>query len=173
VNAGQEPASYSGGCNVVYAAATHKLGISELRWPWGDDVTDEHLAVGPASARKLGYGAREIDALPASVSESFCGVGNPLGLGDVRPGQTVLDLGSGAGLDCLLAARRVGPTGKLVGVRLWPEMVEKARRNAWLLGLHSAEFVNTGIEKLPLPDGWVKEGSLTKLRYVFVSDRVP
>jgi 16S rRNA G966 N2-methylase RsmD len=78
-----------------------------------------------------------------------------------------------AGLDCLLAARRVGPTGKLVGVRLWPEMVEKARRNAWLLGLHSAEFVNTGIEKLPLPDGWVKEGSLTKLRYVFVSDRVP
>ena len=89
------------------------------------------------------------------MTESFCGVGNPLGLGEVRPGQAVLDLGSGPGLDSLLAARRVGPTGKVVGVDLCPEMVEKARRNASLMGLHNVEFVQAGIEKLPLPDGSV------------------
>ncbi len=111
--------------------------------------------VGPASAKKLGYDPQEIDALPTSVTESFCGVGNPLGLGDVRPGQAVLDLGSGAGLDSLLTARRVGPTGKVVGVDLCPEMVEKARRNASLLGLHNVEFVQGGIEKVPLPDASV------------------
>ena len=107
--------------------------------------------VGPASAKSLGYDPQEIDTLPASVTESFCGVGNPLGLGDVRPGQTVLDLGSGPGLDSLLAARRVGPTGKVVGVDLCPEMVEKARRNASLLGLNNVQFMQAQIEKLPLP----------------------
>jgi SAM-dependent methyltransferase len=111
--------------------------------------------VGPASARKLGYDPEEIDALPPSVTESFCGVGNPLALGEVGPGETVLDLGSGPGMDSLLAARRVGPTGKVVGVDLCPEMVEKARRNASFLGLDNAEFLHAGIEKVPLPDGAV------------------
>jgi hypothetical protein len=76
---------------------------------------EQKFPVGPSSARKLGYDPQEIDALPASVTASFCGVGNPLGLGEVCPGQTVLDLGSGPGLDSLLAARRAGPTGKVVG----------------------------------------------------------
>ena len=80
---------------------------------------------------------------------------NPLGLGEIRPGQAVLDLGSRAGLDCLLAAWRVGPTGKVIGADLCPEMVKKARRNASLLGLHNAEFVQAGIEKLPLSDASV------------------
>jgi SAM-dependent methyltransferase len=114
---------------------------------------EQKFPVGPASAKKLGYDAKEIDALPPSVPESFCGVGNPLVLGAVLPGQTILDLGSGAGLDSLLAARRVGPTGKVVGVDLCPQMVEKARRNASSLGLHNVEFLQAGIEKLPLPDG--------------------
>lgn len=109
---------------------------------------EKKFPVGPASAKKLGYDSQEIDALPTSVTESFCGVGNPLSLGEVRPSQTVLVLGSGAGLDSLLAARRVGPTGKVVGVELCPEMVEKARRNAEVLGLRNAEF----LKKLPLPD---------------------
>lgn len=111
--------------------------------------------VGPASAKKLGYDPDEIDCLPASATDSFCGVGNPLGLGDIRPGQTVLDLGSGAGLDSLLAARRVGPTGRVIGVDLCEEMVAKARQNAERLGLNNAEFVNAQIEDLPLPDGSV------------------
>ncbi len=116
---------------------------------------EQKFPVGPASAKKLDYDPQEIDALPTSVTESFCGVGNPLGLGEIRPGQTVLDLGSGAGLDSLLAARRVGPTGKVVGVDLCPEMVEKARRNADLLGLRNVEFLHAGIENLSLPDASV------------------
>ncbi len=116
---------------------------------------EQKFPVGPASAKTLGYDPKEIDALASSVTESFCGVGNPLGLGDVRPGQAVLDLGSGPGLDSLLAARRVGPTGTVVGVDLCPEMVEKARRNASLLGLHNVEFFHGQIEKLPLPDASV------------------
>jgi arsenite methyltransferase len=116
---------------------------------------ERKFPVGPASAKKLGYDPQEIDALPPAVTESFCGVGNPLGRGEVRPGQTVLDLGSGPGVDSLLAARRVGPTGKVVGVDLCPEMVEKARRNASLLGLRNVEFLHAGIEKLPLSDGVV------------------
>jgi len=116
---------------------------------------ERKFPVGPASAKKLGYDPQEIDALPPLVTESFCGVGNPLGLGEVRPGQTVLDLGSGPGLDSLLAARRVGPTGKVVGVDLCPEMVEKARRNASLLGPRNVEFMQAQIENLPLPDASV------------------
>jgi arsenite methyltransferase len=116
---------------------------------------ESKFPVGPASAKKLGYDPQEIDALPPSATESFCGVGNPLGLGDPLPDQTVLDLGSGPGLDSLLAARRVGPTGKVVGVDLCPEMVEKARRNAVLLRLHNVEFVEACIEKVPLPDASV------------------
>jgi len=94
---------------------------------------EQKFPVGPASAKTLGYGPQEIDALPPSVTESFCGVGNPVGLGEVRPGQTVLDLGSGPGLDSLLAARRVGPTGNVVGVDMCEEMIEKARRSSGLL----------------------------------------
>jgi arsenite methyltransferase len=108
--------------------------------------------VGPASARKLGYDPQEIDSLPPSVTESFCGVGNPLGLGELLAGQTVLDLGCGPGMDSLLAARRVGPTGKVIGLDLCQAMVEKARHNALLLGLNNVEFVIAGIEKVPLLD---------------------
>jgi protein-L-isoaspartate O-methyltransferase len=108
---------------------------------------ERKFPVGPASAKKLGYDPQEIDALPPAVTESFCGVGNPLGLGEIQPGQTVLDLGSGPGLDSLLAARRVGPTGKVVGVDLCPEMVEKARRNAGLLGQRNVEFMQGQIAR--------------------------
>jgi arsenite methyltransferase len=115
---------------------------------------EQKFPVGPASAKRLGYDPQEIDALPPSVSESFCGVGNPLGLGGLDAGQTVLDLGSGPGLDSLLAARRVGPTGKVVGVDMCEEMIEKARRNVQALGLKNV-VLHTEIEKLPLPDGLV------------------
>jgi arsenite methyltransferase len=113
---------------------------------------EKRFPVGPASAKTLGYDPNELDALPPSVADSFCGVGNPLGLGGLRAGQTVLELGSGPGMDSLLAARRVGPTGRVVGVDLCDEMIAKARHNAELLGLSNVEFVNAEIEKLPLPD---------------------
>lgn len=116
---------------------------------------EKKFPVGPGTARKIGYDPDEIDALPASATESFCGVGNPLGLGDVRPGLTVLDLGSGAGLDCLLAARRVGPTGQVIGVDRCDEMIAKARHNAERLGLNNVAFVHAGVGRLPLADGSV------------------
>lgn len=112
---------------------------------------ERKFPVGPESARRLGYGA-EIDALPVSVTESFCGVGNPLSLGQPESGQTVLDLGCGAGLDTLLATRRVGPLGKVIGIDMTPEMVAKARRNAHLLGLSNVQIVVGETERLPLSD---------------------
>jgi SAM-dependent methyltransferase len=113
---------------------------------------EKKFPVGPASAKKLGYDPNEIDALPTSVTESFCGVGNPLTLGEFRAGQRVLELGSGPGMDSLLVARRVGLTGKVVGVDMCEEMIAKARNNAKLLNLNNVEFVIAGIEKLPTTD---------------------
>ena len=81
---------------------------------------EQKFPCGPASAKRLGYNPDDIDALPAAVTESFAGVGNPLALGELRAGQTVLDLGSGAGFDSILAARQVGPTGQVIGTHGMP-----------------------------------------------------
>ena len=88
-------------------------------------------------------------------TESFCGVGNPFTLGEPLPGQTVLDLGCGAGFDTLLAARRVGASGKVIGIDMTPEMIAKARTNADSLGVMNVEFLLGEIEDLPLPDASV------------------
>lgn len=116
-------------------------------------LTPEHVKkfpLGPESAKKLGYDADEIDRLPPPVTESFCGVGNPLRLGELQAGQTVLDLGSGSGLDSILAARRIGSTGKVIGVDMTDAMIDKARRNAQALELQNVEFIHTETESLPL-----------------------
>jgi arsenite methyltransferase len=107
------------------------------------------------SAKSLSYHAAEIDSLPASVTASFCGVGDPFSLGQPQSGQTVLDLGCGAGFDTLLAPRRVGPSGPVIGVDITPEMVAKARRNVDLLGPSNVELVLGEAEQLPLPDASV------------------
>ena len=111
--------------------------------------------VGPESAKKLGYDPCEVDALPSAVTESFCGVGNPFSMGEPQPGQTILDLGCGAGFDTLLAAQRVGPNGKVIGIEMTPEMIVKARNNAETLGLANVELFLGEIEHLPLPDASV------------------
>ena len=111
--------------------------------------------VGPESAKKLGYDLCEVDALPSAVTESFCGVGNPFLLGQPLPDHRVLDLGCGAGFDTLLAARRVGASGKVIGVDMTPQMIVKARNNAEILGLANVELVLGAIEHLPLPDASV------------------
>jgi SAM-dependent methyltransferase len=107
---------------------------------------------GPLSAKQLGYDPVQIDALPAQVSESFAGVGNPLALGELRPGDTVLDLGCGAGLDSILAARKVGPAGKVVGIDMTEEMVAKAIANAAAAGIANAEFHQGEADQLPVAD---------------------
>lgn len=105
--------------------------------------------IGPAVAKELGYDADEIDRLPASVTESFAGVGCPLSLVEIRPGETVLDLGSGAGLDSILAAGKVGPSGRVLGIDFTPEMIERARRNVAAVGLANVTFFDCSIETLP------------------------
>ncbi len=116
---------------------------------------ERRFPVGPESAKRLGYQVAEVDALPAAVTESFCGAGNPFSLGQPLPGETVLDLGCGAGFDTLLTGQKVGPNGNVIGVDMTPEMIAKARHNASLLSLTSVEFILGEIEHLPLPDASV------------------
>jgi SAM-dependent methyltransferase len=111
-----------------------------------------HFHTGRFLAARLGYPADQVEPLPDSVVESFAGVGNPFSWGDLQPGETVVDLGSGAGLDALLAARMVGPMGRVIGVDMTPAMLDKARCNADLLGLSHAEFRQGYLEDLPVPD---------------------
>ena len=110
---------------------------------------------GPASAKKLGYDPTEIDGLPAVVTESFAGVGNPLGLGELRAGDTVLDIGCGAGMDSILAARKVGSSGRVVGVDTTEEMVVKARQNAIAAGVTNVAFHATDADSVLMDDGTV------------------
>jgi arsenite methyltransferase len=111
----------------------------------------KRFPVGPESAKRLGYEAREIDALPLAVTESFADVGNPFALGELRPGQSVLDLGCGAGLDSILAARRVAPGGTVIGVDMVEEMLSKGQRNAEAVGLCNIAFQLGRADALPVP----------------------
>lgn len=109
----------------------------------------------PASAgtapERLGYSPEEIAAAPAG-SEMGLGCGNPTVIDTIRSGESVLDLGSGAGFDCFLAARQVGPTGKVIGVDMTPEMIAKARAHAQKGGYANVEFRLGEIEALPVAD---------------------
>lgn len=101
------------------------------------------------------YGADERDGLPDGAVQASLGCGNPLLVADLHAGETVLDLGSGGGIDVLLSARRVGPTGKAYGLDMTDEMLELARRNASEAGAANVEFLRGQIEDVPLPDASV------------------
>ena len=102
---------------------------------------------------KLGYTPAEIAA--AADGDLGLGCGNPLAIAGIKPGETVLDLGSGAGFDCLLAARQLAGTGKVIGVDMTPAMIEKARANAAKNGFANLEFRLGEIEALPVADATV------------------
>jgi len=112
-----------------------------------------HFHTGRFLAGRLGYPADRVAALHDAVVESFAGVGNPFSWGDLQPGESVVDLGSGAGFDSLLAAQMVGPDGIVTGIDMTAEMLTKAKRNADLLNLSNVEFREGFLEALPLPDG--------------------
>lgn len=99
----------------------------------------------------LGNYADVLD-VPATAARASLGCGNPVAIADLRAGETVLDLGSGGGIDVLLSARRVGPTGYVYGLDMTPEMLELARRNATEAGATNVEFLQGQIEAVPLPD---------------------
>jgi arsenite methyltransferase len=106
---------------------------------------------GRAWAEDLGYPA-ELARVPDSAAESFAGVANPFSLGRLVPGERVLDLGSGAGTDSLVAVQMVGPGGSVTGLDMTPEMLAKARAAAEELGVGNVEFVEADAESLPFPD---------------------
>jgi len=96
--------------------------------------------------------AEELAGLPQTVTEASLGCGNPLAIADLRPGEVVLDLGSGGGIDCFLAARRVGPAGRVIGLDMTPDMIRLAQRNAKKVGAANVEFRLGEMEDIPLPD---------------------
>jgi SAM-dependent methyltransferase len=109
-------------------------------------------APGAIQSEGLGYDPAELAEIPEDADLGL-GCGNPLALLDLREGETVLDLGSGAGIDCFLAARQVGPTGHVIGVDMTPEMLDRARRNAEGSDFANVEFRLGEIEHLPVADG--------------------
>jgi arsenite methyltransferase len=117
--------------------------------------SEKNLVIGPQSAKTLGYPLDEIDRFPLAIVESFAGVGFPFSLGRPQPGETVIDLGCGAGLDSILAAAMVAPAGKVIGVDLTPEMVTKAARNAQTAGTENIDFREGDLESLPVADSSV------------------
>ena len=116
---------------------------------------------GPAAAAAVGgfgedlYREGETDGLPADAVLASLGCGNPLAVAELRDGERVLDLGSGGGIDVLLSARRVGPTGFAYGVDMTDDMLDLARRNAAQAGARNVEFLKGHIEDVPLPDASV------------------
>lgn len=105
-------------------------------------------------SRNIGYKDEELKSVPEGANLGL-GCGNPVALASLREGETVLDLGSGAGFDCFLAANKVGSEGKIIGVDMTPEMVEKANENARRGGYRNVEFRLGEIEKLPVSDNSV------------------
>jgi arsenite methyltransferase len=115
--------------------------------PCGEGVAE--VCFGPSL-----YGDDGAELPEAAVAASL-GCGNPTAVADLRPGETVLDLGSGGGMDVILSARRVGPTGRAIGLDMTDEMLDLARRNAADAGVDNVEFRKGEIEDIPLPDGSV------------------
>jgi len=104
------------------------------------------------SLRMIGYSEDSIKNLPTTVTGASCGCGNPIGLAELEIGETVLDLGSGGGIDCLLAAEKVGPKGKVIGVDLSEEMIKLAKKNAQKMKMKNVEFRLGDMENMPVED---------------------
>ena len=111
-----------------------------------------HFHTGRPLAEILGYRAEWLDGIPEGPIESFAGTGNPFSLGALAPGERIVDVGCGAGIDSLIAAKMVGPDGLVIGIDMTQSMLEKAQAGA--KGLSNVEFRIGFGEELPVPDGW-------------------
>src|SRR4030042_281384 len=133
--------------------------VEQVRKRYGSIAVASSSCCGPASSccgttpasRQLGYGERELAAVPKEADLGL-GCGAPVAHLALQAGETVLDLGSGPGLDALLAARQVGPTGRVIGVDMTPEMLERARATAARAGATQVEFREGRLEALPVDD---------------------
>jgi arsenite methyltransferase len=131
---------------------------AEVTKEYGVVATDPeqgfHFHTGRRLADMLDYDDELLNQFPEKVIESFAGTGNVFKLGEIKPGEYILDVGCGAGLDSLIAARMVGNEGKVIGVDMTPEMIAKARQNATEAGLSNVEFIEDFSEQLPVPTEW-------------------
>jgi len=138
------------------------LDVDALRDAIRDEyaaVADEptrgfHFHTGRPLTRIVGYRSEWLDGIPETAVASFAGTGNPFSIGVLQAGERVVDVGCGAGIDSLIAARMVGPDGQVVGVDMTPEMLARARRAADETGASNVEFRDGYMEALPVPDGW-------------------
>jgi len=115
---------------------------------------DFHFHTGRKLIGIVGYPDEWLEGIPESSIESFAGTGNPFSMGELKPGENVVDVGCGAGIDSLVAAKMVGPDGHVVGIDMTPEMITKARAAASEAGIINVEFLEGYMEELPIPDGW-------------------
>ena len=113
-----------------------------------------HFHTGRPNAAMLGYKESWLEKIPENSVASFAGTGCPFNLGDLATGERVVDIGCGAGLDSLIAATMVGPTGAVVGVDMTPAMVDRARMGASVMSAAHVDFREGLAESLPVPDGW-------------------
>jgi len=139
-----------------------KISLDELREEIRKEYTnvaldpekDYHFHTGRRAASLLGYVENLYADLPESNIASFAGTGNPFSVGTIDPGETVVDVGSGAGFDSLIASKMVGSSGRVIGFDMTPEMLKKARAGASAMGAMNVEFREGLAESLPLPDGF-------------------
>lgn len=113
-----------------------------------------HFHTGRRLTQIVGYKDEWFTGVSERAIESFAGTGNPFAMGELVAGEKVVDVGSGGGIDSLVAARMVGPSGKVVGIDMTPAMLEKARTAAAESGVDNVEFREAYMEELPVPDGW-------------------
>ena len=141
-------------CPVDLNTGVLRAEISKIYGRVAEDPDgDFHFHRGPAYAAEfLGYDAAELTTLPMDCTASFAGIANPIAIGPVHLGETVLDIGSGAGMDLLLLAKRVGPTGHAIGVDMTDLMVERARQSAEATGLAQVEVRKGDATALPVAD---------------------
>lgn len=152
-----DPADLREQVRARYAAAARTV-TSAQRGCCDTTSSSDGCCTAPSGQDGLGAGQYSIsdrDALPAEAVTASLGCGNPLAVADIDDGDTVLDLGSGGGIDVLLSARRVGPAGHVYGLDMTTEMLELARANAVKAGATNAEFLHGHMEDIPLPDGCV------------------
>ena len=113
-----------------------------------------HFHTGRPLAKRLGYDDAIVAPMPDAAVESFAGVANPFSLRALAPGERVVDLGSGGGFDCFVAAAQVGPSGRIVGIDMTEEMLAKSRATAKDMGLDNVEFREGIIEDMPVESEW-------------------
>jgi arsenite methyltransferase len=133
--------------NVIDAVKSRYGAVAE------SELSSRHSGV-RAVAKAFGYNGEELASIPAEANMGLS-CGNPTAMASLRQGEVVVDLGSGGGLDVFLAARKVGPTGKAIGIDMTPEMIERARTGAQKAGLTNVEFHLAEIDRIPLPDASV------------------